>query len=70
MLYGKDIPPCCGYCEHAHEIDEQDVLCSKYGPVSATHKCRRYRYDPLKRIPPPPALPRKTYRKEDFDINV
>lgn len=42
----------CKYCEHASPIVSEDkMVCPKYGVVSADYKCRRFRYDPLKREP-------------------
>lgn len=42
----------CRYCEKASVLSDGDaVVCSRYGVVDASHKCRRFRYDPLKRTP-------------------
>lgn len=42
----------CKYCERASSIASEDkMVCPKYGVVSADYKCRRFRYDPLKRAP-------------------
>ena len=27
------------------------MICQKYGVVPAEHHCRKFRYDPLKRVP-------------------
>ncbi len=51
-------PHACCYCEHATPLsDESTVLCDKKGIVPAEHKCRRFRYDLLKRKPLPPRMP-------------
>ncbi len=43
----------CRYCEHAQPLSNgDDVLCSVHGVVSCTGDCRRFVYDPLKRVPP------------------
>lgn len=55
MLFRKDHPRRCDSCEHAVRLNASDLLCRHAGVVSAGHVCRRYRYDPTKRIPPPPA---------------
>lgn len=48
----------CKYCEHAEALTDQDaMLCEKMGIVSAAYRCRRFRYDPLKRDP---GTPRRT----------
>ncbi len=40
----------CVYCEHASAIhDNSYVLCAKKGVVLATHSCRKFIYDPMKR---------------------
>ena len=42
----------CKYCENASTLSDGDVmLCGRFGIVKASHKCRRFRYDPMKRIP-------------------
>jgi hypothetical protein len=42
----------CKYCELAVTLtDEDQMLCSRYGVVSSSHCCRRFRYDPMKRVP-------------------
>jgi len=52
MLFRKKIDRYCTYCKFAGKINEEQVICQKCGIVPASHKCRRFRYDPLKRIPP------------------
>lgn len=54
-----EIIKCCAYCEKATTLSGDDyVLCSKKGVVLQTHSCRRFTYDPLKKIPKrSPALP-------------
>lgn len=47
-----EIIKCCAYCEKSTVLaGDEYVLCSKKGVVSLTHKCHRFSYDPLKRIP-------------------
>lgn len=53
MLFRKDIPKVCAHCQHAVRLDSQDMLCRRHGVVGARHSCRRFRYDPTKRLPPP-----------------
>ncbi len=52
MLFRKDIPRCCAHCERAVPLDSADMLCRKYGVVGARHACRKFKYDPTKRLPP------------------
>lgn len=44
----------CVYCEHAAPTYEPDrMMCDKNGIVSVSYRCRKFVYDPLKRIPRP-----------------
>ena len=43
----------CAYCEKASGIyDEDTMICQSRGIVSKAYSCRKFIYDPLKRIPP------------------
>ncbi len=53
-----DIEKICAKCERATILANSDngyVLCSKKGIVKDTYCCKNFLYDPLKRIPSPPA---------------
>ena len=51
-LYGNNIQPCCEYCTQARRAaDGRVMLCSRRGIVPMYHHCRKFQYDPLKRIP-------------------
>lgn len=67
-LYGNNIRPCCEYCQSARpSTDGRVMLCMHHGIVPLYHKCRRFRYDPLKRIPyRQPRL--QKFKKEDFTL--
>lgn len=67
-LFGNSIEPCCFYCENGRPApDKVMILCKKYGPVSPHYKCRKFVYDPLKRVPKrQPKLP--SFTAEDFTI--
>ena len=48
----KEIEKYCKYCEKAQALYDPDtMLCPRFGVVSAMHKCRKFKYDPLKRVP-------------------
>ena len=52
MKTDERIEKYCKYCEHALTLSDPDtMLCCRAGVVSASHCCRRFRYDPLKRVP-------------------
>lgn len=67
-LYGNSIQPCCEYCAHGRKSsDGKAVLCTKRGVMPLYHHCRKYLYDPLKRIPfRQPAIGK--YSEEEFRI--
>lgn len=67
MLFERDIEPRCAYCRHGACLDEEQVVCVKKGVVSAAACCRRFQYDPLKRVPPKPLSADFSHlREEDF----
>lgn len=69
MLFNKDIEPRCGYCQRATPLDESQMMCVKKGIVACSGSCRRFRYDPLKRIPPKPiAASFERFQEEDFTL--
>ena len=51
MLFRKKMERSCQYCSQCTELDEDTVLCSRKGVTSRYGKCRKFRYDPCKRIP-------------------
>ena len=55
MLFEKNMDPRCGYCQWATPLEEGQMMCVKKGIVACAGSCRRFRYDPLKRVPPKPA---------------
>ncbi|MBQ8509152.1 MAG: hypothetical protein IJ493_04510 [Clostridia bacterium] len=48
----------CAFCRFASEIaGAEEMLCERRGVVGREYRCRRFVYDPLKRVPRrPPAL--------------
>lgn len=69
MLFRKKIPQSCIYCVHGTMMDETQVLCTKRGVISADTGCRKFKYDPCKRVPPrPKPLDFRKYDKEDFSL--
>ena len=69
MLFKKDIEPRCAYCKRSATLDEDRVMCMKKGVVSAADSCNRFKYDPLKRVPPKPVSANFSHLKEeDFSI--
>lgn len=69
MLFRKKIPRSCGYCTYGTKIDENMLLCVKRGVVSPEGSCRKFSYDPCKRIPvKPKALDLDKYKNEDYSL--
>lgn len=65
MLFEKDMEPRCAYCQRGTPLDGETVMCPKRGVVSAAGSCRRFRYDPLKRVPPKPVSVDFSHLKEE-----
>lgn len=67
--FKKDAEAACKYCEHGVAVpDGTAVLCEKIGGVMQPYsKCRRFKYDPLKREPKVITLNRD-FKKEDFSL--
>lgn len=63
-----EIAPKCEYCIHARPSpDGETVLCAKKGVMEKDSKCRKYKYDILKRQPKhKPKMPE--FSAEDFSI--
>lgn len=65
MLFEKDIEPRCAYCKRGAVLDEERVMCVKKGIVASGGSCRRFKYEPLKRVPPKPAAADFSHLKEE-----
>ena len=69
MLFRKDIPRSCTYCVNGTRIADDQILCIKRGVVSSFYECRKFRYDPCKRIPMKANIPDfSKYNEEDFSL--
>lgn len=69
MLFRKKIEKSCEYCTHGTSLDNGQTLCIKRGLLSNVSKCRKFTYDPCKRIPPrPKAIDFSQYDEEDFSL--
>lgn len=65
MLFEKDIDPRCAYCKRGVALDEDQIMCVKKGIVSPAGSCRKFKYDPLKRVPPKPMSADFSHLKEE-----
>ena len=69
MLFRKKIEKSCTYCRYGTMLEDGLALCTKRGVVSAYRKCRKFCYDPIKRIPAKPKAPDfEKYDQEDFSL--
>ena len=69
MLFRKKIEKSCTYCRYGTMLDEEVALCTKRGVVSIGRKCRKFSYDPIKRVPSKPkAVNFDKYNNEDFSL--
>ncbi|MBR6548946.1 MAG: hypothetical protein IKT68_05305 [Clostridia bacterium] len=59
----------CRYCEHGQlSSDQTVVLCPKKGIVETDYLCKKYVYDPLKRVPQQPRATMTDFSAEDFSL--
>lgn len=50
--FGNKITPACEYCRFGVlSQTKTNVLCSKQGMVDLKYNCKKWVYDPIKRIP-------------------
>lgn len=65
----KGIEPRCAYCAWGAPLEEGKLICEKKGVVPEEGHCRRFRYDPLRRVPPPLSAPDfSRFDGEDFSL--
>ena len=69
MLFRKKIERSCSYCRFAAQLNDSQVLCAKNGIADIAKPCRKFRYDPCKRIPlKAKALDLSQYNQDDFKL--
>lgn len=69
MLFRKKIERSCQYCAHSAKLNDDQMLCTRKGIVSADGQCRKFDYDPFKRVPSKPkALDFAKYDADDFSL--
>ena len=69
MLFRKKITRSCSYCQFGTAMSDDQILCMKQGTVSAYYSCRKFRYNPCKRIPARmKALNTEKYKDTDFSL--
>lgn len=69
MLFRKKIERSCAYCIYGAVLEDDQVLCAKKGMRTTQDKCRKFKYDPCKRVPAKAkAMDFSKYREEDFSL--
>lgn len=69
MLFRKKIERSCSYCLYGTKLEDDQILCSKKGIRSASAGCRKFKYDPCKRIPAKPkAMDFSRYEDQDYTL--
>ncbi|NLL39669.1 MAG: hypothetical protein GX254_08815 [Clostridiales bacterium] len=69
MLFRKKIEPSCSYCKRGTTIDEETIICIKRGISAPWESCKKFVYDPLKRVPAAPQrLLTRGIKEEDFAL--
>lgn len=69
MLFRKKIDKSCLYCRYGTRLDDNMMLCAKKGIVAICGDCRKFRYDPFRRVPAKPkALDFSKYDGDDFSL--
>ena len=52
MKKNSDTPKFCEFCRYAEPLSgTDDMLCTHKGVVGKEYSCRKFVYDPLKRVP-------------------
>ena len=68
-MFNKKHDVDCAYCKFGYVLTNgEDCICDKYGIIERKNKCPKFVYEPLKRIPSPPATIEK-YSENDFKIS-
>ena len=69
MLFRKKIQRSCAYCQFGVALEDGQVLCMKKGIRNQDDKCRKFKYDPCKRVPAKAkALDFAKYDEHDYSL--
>jgi len=67
-VFNKKLPHSCEYCVYGNRLEfANEILCKKRGVTEFRDRCRKYKYDPLKRIPQMPKIS-ENYNPDDFKL--
>jgi len=66
-LFRANIEPRCAYCRHGVPLFGKDTIgCTRRGVMDAADHCRKFHYDPFKRVPPKPVRLKDGFSDADF----
>lgn len=69
MLFRRKIARSCSYCAYGTKLGDEQILCVKRGVVATSYACRKFIYDPCKRMPrKAKALDLEKFRDTDFTL--
>ena len=69
MLFRMKIDRSCTYCQHGVSLCDGEILCAKKGLRTPEKSCRKFRYDPFKRVPVrPKAMDFSQYDDRDYSL--
>jgi len=69
MLVRKKIQHSCNYCTYGAKLNSDEILCMRHGIVQPDYACRKFKYDPCKRVPPKQkASDFSKYDSEDYSL--
>ena len=64
-FFGNQIEPACEYCANGTKSkDGESILCERQGVVAPYYSCRKFSYDPLKRVP------KRTPKLPEYDAEM
>lgn len=70
MLFRKKMERSCSYCAYGARLEDGAIICSKKGMRSEENSCRRFRYDPCKRMPfKAKAMDFSKFKDSDFSLD-
>lgn len=70
MLFRKKIERSCSYCAFGARLEDGAIICSKKGLMTEESSCRRFRYDPCKRMPfKAKAMDFSKFKDSDFSLD-
>lgn len=70
MLFRKKMERSCSYCSNGAKLEDGTIICSKKGLRMEDSGCRRFRYDPCKRMPfKAKAMDFSRFKDSDFSLD-